>query len=108
MVTGGGDVSISKSFAIGSTFAMTPYAGYQNLNVFGWTRLLTTRPQDPRPPQSIGMEEYNPLFAFESRHHMIHRGFGGIRFDFWAFDLLGEAVIGEGIYQVNLSAGLNF
>ena len=108
MVTAGGDVSISKSFAIGSTFAMTTYGGYQNLNVFGWSRLLTTRPQDPRPPQEINGETYNPLFAFEPRHRMIHRGFGGIRFDFWAFDLLGEAVIGEGIYQVNLSAGLNF
>ena len=110
MLTASWDFSISKSFPIRGVMSITPYGGYQQLHTIGWSRLLNVRPQDPRPPQrgeddTVG---FNPEFVFEPYNDAVNRGFLGSRFNVWIMSFSLEAVFGETVTQLNLSAGMDF
>lgn len=108
MLTVSWDISISKAFPIAGVMSIAPYAGYQQLHAWGWSRLLNIYPQDPRAPQASGGSVFNPEFVFETYHDAINRFFIGGRFNVWNVSLVPEVVIGEGVHTVNLSAGLDF
>jgi hypothetical protein len=113
MITAGWDFSISKSFPIGGVMSIAPYAGYQQLHVVGWSRLLNVRPQDPRAPRRDNPdtpenEAFNPEFVFDTYNDAINRGFVGGRFNVWLMTFSLEAVIGESVTQLSLSTGMDF
>jgi len=114
MITAGWDVSVSKAFPVGGVLSLTPYGGYQQLHVWGWSRLLNVRPQDPRAPQrdptpnDMVDESFNPEFVFSNYHEAINRFFLGTRLNVWNVSLLVEGTIGEGVHQLNTSVGLDF
>lgn len=112
MITAGWDASISKAFPLGGVMSLTPYAGYQQLHTWGWSRLLNVRPQDPRAPQNYGDggggPRFNPEFVFSTHHEASNRFFLGTRFNIWRTSLVLEGVVGESVHQFNASVGLDF
>lgn len=113
MLTAGWDVSVSKAFPIGGVMAVTPYAGYQQLHTWGWSRLLNVRPQDPRAPQKSDSstdvnDSFNPEFVFAPHHETTNRFFLGGRLNVWRTSIVLEGIIGESVQQLSASLGLDF
>lgn len=109
MITAGWDASISKAFPVAGVMSLTPYAGYQQLHTWGWSRLLNARPQDPRAPRNYdGGGRFNPEFVFSTHHEASNRFFLGTRFNIWRTSLVLEGVVGESVHQFNASVGLDF
>ncbi len=110
MITAGWDASISKAFPIAGVLSLAPYAGYQQLHTWGWSRLLNVRPQDPRSPQEYEdtNREFNPEFVFSTHHEATNRFFFGTRMNVWRTSLVLEGIIGDSVHQMNASVGLDF
>jgi len=115
MITAGWDVSVSKAFPIAGVMSVTPYAGYQQLHGWGWSRLLNVRPQDPRAPQEDNTDsgdgysnEFNPEFVFSTHHETMNRFFLGGRLNIWRTSIVLEGIIGESVQQMSASLGLDF
>ncbi|MFB6373523.1 MAG: hypothetical protein ABEN55_10505 [Bradymonadaceae bacterium] len=117
MLTAGWDVSVSKAFPIAGVMSITPYAGYQQLHGWGWSRLLNVRPQDPRAPQKDSQESgnqpsvdngFNPEFVFAPHHETSNRFFLGGRLNIWRTSIVLEGIIGESVQQMSASLGLDF
>lgn len=113
MVTAGWDASIGYGFPIGGVMEVTPYAGYQQLYIWGWSRLLNVRPQDPRAPQRNTNDnppnnEFNPEFVFDTYNPQVNRFFFGSRLNVWTVNLILEGTIGENVQQGTAALGMSF
>mgnify|MGYP006280166079 CR=1 FL=1 len=114
MITSGWDISVSKAFPIAGVMSVTPYAGYQQLHVWGWSRLLNVRPQYPRAPQKDPAtgdgvnESFNPEFVFSTYHDSVNRFFLGGRLNVTTVSLVLEGAIGENVQQMTASIGMDF
>jgi len=104
MITAGWDVSVGYGFPIAGIVEVSPYAGFQRLNIWGWSRLLNVRPQDPRAPT----EDFNPEFVFDTKNIAVNRVFFGSRLDVVSVDLLLEGALGENVQQFTASVGMSF
>lgn len=110
MLTAGWDISISKGFPLAGVLTITPYGGYQQLHIWGWSRLLNVRPQDPRAPVTGegGNPGFNPEFVFDTHHTAVNRGFLGGRLNIWTVSLSLEGVLGEDVHQFSALLGMDF
>jgi hypothetical protein len=114
MVTAGWDASIGYGFPLGGIMEITPYAGYQQLHIWGWSRLLNVRPQDPRAPQKDSSSEgdpdnsFNPEFVFDTFNTQVNRFFFGTRLNVWTVNLILEGTIGEDVQQGTAALGMSF
>lgn len=114
MLTAGWDASVGYGFPIGGVLEVTPYAGYQQLNIWGWSRLLNVRPQDPRSPQKDSdsndnvNDAFNPEFVFDTYNTQANRFFFGSRLNVVTVDIVLEGTIGEDVQQFTGSLGMSF
>jgi len=104
LTVGGLDFAISKHLGIGSTFNLTPYAGYQLLWIVADSEVLDATPGvdamqqtaqnvgfDPLEMNRCGVQDCAGNFTFEDQSNITrHRIFFGIKANFYLASLLVE------------------
>lgn len=104
LTVGGLDFAISKHLGIGSTFNLTPYAGYQLLWIIADSEVLDATPGvdsmqqtaqnvgfDPLEMNRCGVQDCAGNFTFEDQSNITrHRIFFGIKANFYLASLLVE------------------
>jgi hypothetical protein len=104
LTVGGLDFAISKHLGIGSTFNLTPYAGYQLLWIVADSEVLDATPGvdamqqtaqnvgfDPLEMNRCGVQDCAGNFTFEDQSNITrHRVFFGIKANFYLASLLVE------------------
>ena len=105
MFNTGGDVTVSMRLGVGDVVNISPFLGYSMTAVIASSRLIDATPNDLTPAT---IDTISPEFAFDTDTVLVHRGFGGVRFQATLVDFLLQATIGETVQSYTASIGLDF
>lgn len=104
MTTAGFDVAMSKSFAIAGVSTLTPYVGYDLLGVNAASHVI-----DPTPNKTDDQDQDYVFTQVKLAQNVMHRGFTGLKFHSYVFDVGGEIEFGGvGVAVYSIRVGLTY
>ncbi len=107
--TGGWDISISKAFGVAGMLSLTPYAGYHMLFVHASSHVVLPMLDESNDGVSNPLLVTKVFNAVKWQDNIFHRGFVGLRFKSYIFQVVVEATFAsQSMYGFNFKLGFDY